>query len=187
VLVDEVTPKLLRGLRAVLDPDYAHHAFMPLDDAFGSAIFSKVVLAHGVVVDVAGLPMQSVVAKLGGHDVRLWAVHTRAPTRENSRQLRDEMIDTLTAHRPSEPLPLIAAGDFNATIWHGSMRDLLGAGLTDAADAVGKGLRGTWKGARLMETPIDHVLVTRQVRVLDVRVGTGAGSDHRPVIADLAI
>ena len=122
-----------------------------------------------------------------GIDVRVWDVHTRAPTELNRRLLRNEMLDAMVGLRGAETLPLIAAGDYNATIWHQELRELLDTGLTDAAEHVGKGLATTWKGAPILETPIDHVLVSDEVTVLDVHVGEGRGSDHRPVIADLAV
>lgn len=187
LVIQEVTFRLLPAIRAGLDRTYPHHALMPREDSYGSAIFSKVPLRHGAVLDVADLPMLSATARIEGIDVRLWDVHTRAPTRSNSLRLRNEMLDAIVGLRGAETLPLIAAGDYNATIWHQGLRELLDTGLTDAAGHVGKGLAGTWKGAPILESPIDHVLVSDEVTVLDVHVGEGAGSDHRPVIADLAV
>jgi endonuclease/exonuclease/phosphatase (EEP) superfamily protein YafD len=187
VVLQEVTNAALPAIRRGLDAAYPHHALMARNDAFGAAIFSTAPLRDGAVLDTAGLPMLAVTVRVGGVDVRVWDVHTRAPTALNRRQLRDEMLDAMATLRPKEHLPLVVAGDYNATIWHRPMRTVMNTGLDDAAGAVGKGLRGTWKSLRVVESPIDHVLVSPEISVLDVRVGTGEGSDHRPLIADLAL
>ena len=81
------------------------------------------------------------------------------------------------------------AGDFNATLDHPELRDLLDRGYTDAADAVGKGLVWTWPALKLRAPPltIDHVLVDRRVRVERVTVVRIPKSDHRAVIAVLRL
>jgi endonuclease/exonuclease/phosphatase (EEP) superfamily protein YafD len=85
--------------------------------------------------------------------------------------------------------PILVVGDFNATRWNSAFRELLDADLSDAADDVGHGLRTTWKGTGRVpiEMVLDHILVSDDFGVLDTRVGPGVGSDHRPVIADVAL
>jgi hypothetical protein len=81
----------------------------------------------------------------------------------------------------------ILAGDFNATLDHPELRDLLGRGCTDAADA---GLVWTWPQLRRHRAPpltIDHVQVDERVRVERVTVVRVPGSDHRAVIATLRL
>ena len=61
----------------------------------------------------------------------------------------------------------ILAGDFNATLDHPELRDLLDRGYIDAADAVGEGSTWTWPArhaARALPLTIDHVLVDRRVQ-----------------------
>ena len=64
------------------------------------------------------------------------------------------------------------AGDFNATLDHAELRELLDRGWVDAADAVGEGFAWTWPARRRRALPltIDHVLVDRRVRVERVTV-----------------
>ena len=89
---------------------------------------------------------------------------------------------------------VIMAGDFNATVDHmaGLGRDggALGA-CRDAAVATANGGVGTWPTdlSPLLGTPIDHVLATRHWLATGFRVVTDldeAGSDHRPVVAQLS-
>ncbi|BDI23457.1 endonuclease/exonuclease/phosphatase family protein [Herbiconiux sp. L3-i23] len=98
----------------------------------------------------------------------------------------------------------ILAGDFNATLdaFDGLGSDVVGAdGLVvsrgdlglcdDAAQQWGAGAVGTWPTGvpAALGTPIDHVLATTNWRVTGFRVIgdlDGAGSDHRPVLAQLS-
>ncbi len=87
-------------------------------------------------------------------------------------------------------LPLVVAGDLNADRDHALFRGLLDTGLRDAHDSVGRGLARTWpSGLPLLH--LDHVLVRDgeggQLVVTAVREERVPGSDHRAVVADLAV
>ena len=84
------------------------------------------------------------------------------------------------------PGPLIVAGDFNCTPWSPFFSDLLAAtGLHDSA--LGFGVWPTWNSSLLpLGLKIDHVLVTGGVVARNHQVGADVGSDHFPVIVDLA-
>ncbi|MDQ0743615.1 endonuclease/exonuclease/phosphatase family metal-dependent hydrolase [Clavibacter sp. B3I6] len=94
---------------------------------------------------------------------------------------------------------VIIAGDFNATLDHMSRyggtpteRDQvtdLGQ-CVDAARASGNAAVGTWPTdiPALLGTPIDHIMATPGWAVTGFRVvedRDGAGSDHRPIVAQL--
>lgn len=84
----------------------------------------------------------------------------------------------------------VLAGDFNATLDHAPLRDLIDTGYVDAADAAGAGLTGTWgpyDGDRIPPVTIDHVLADRRIGVRAVRVYGVPGSDHRAVLAELRL
>jgi endonuclease/exonuclease/phosphatase family metal-dependent hydrolase len=83
----------------------------------------------------------------------------------------------------------ILLGDFNATLDHEALREVLDRGYVDAADAAGQGLAPTWPRGHLLPptVTIDHVLVDERVRVRDVGVHELPGSDHRAVTADLVL
>ncbi|MGI5144935.1 endonuclease/exonuclease/phosphatase family protein [Plantactinospora sp. CA-294935] len=90
---------------------------------------------------------------------------------------------------PDGPLRILA-GDFNATLDHAPLRDLLDTGYADAADSVGAGLTGTWgpyDGDPIPPVTIDHVLVDRRIAVDRVAVFRLPGSDHRPVLAEVVL
>jgi endonuclease/exonuclease/phosphatase (EEP) superfamily protein YafD len=82
--------------------------------------------------------------------------------------------------------PVILLGDLNLTPWAPTFASLLEAGnLRDAS--IVRGLTATWPSRyALFGLLIDHVLVNPKVAVLGSRIGPAIGSDHLPVLADLA-
>ena len=79
----------------------------------------------------------------------------------------------------------IVAGDFNTTVDHAMMRSLEPA--FDAATRAHRGAEGTWPARlpALLASPIDHVLVNGDLRVLGTRTLRVGNSDHRAVIVRL--
>jgi endonuclease/exonuclease/phosphatase family metal-dependent hydrolase len=81
-------------------------------------------------------------------------------------------------------------GDFNATWNNRGFRGILDAGVTDGAAARGKAFDMTWSQTKLFLPPlvrIDHVLTGSGVAVTQIRTDKGPGSDHRDIIATVAI
>ncbi len=88
---------------------------------------------------------------------------------------------------------IILAGDLNSTVDHYTGLGTEGGDLGrchDAARASGAAAVGTWPTfmPQLLGAPIDHVMATPDWEVIGFRVigsQDGAGSDHRPVVAQL--
>jgi endonuclease/exonuclease/phosphatase family metal-dependent hydrolase len=100
--------------------------------------------------------------------------------------------DDLAAEPRTDPdgLPRILLGDFNATLDHQPLRELIRSGYRDAADVAGRGLIGTWgpyDGDPLPPVTIDHVLADRRLGVGAVSVHDIPDSDHRAIIANLRV
>jgi endonuclease/exonuclease/phosphatase (EEP) superfamily protein YafD len=125
----------------------------------------------------------------GAPAVRVMAVHPSPPVNDAAESGWRALMQAFPA--PAEDGPVhILAGDFNATLDHAELRELLDRGYVDAADAAGKGLVWTWpalRRRRALPVTIDHVLVDRRVRVERVSVVRIPGSDHRAVIAELRL
>jgi endonuclease/exonuclease/phosphatase family metal-dependent hydrolase len=87
---------------------------------------------------------------------------------------------------------VVLAGDFNATRGHRPFERLLRAGVRDAHDVTGTGWQPTWRAGsgqlrRRVALRIDHVLASPTFAITGYHLGTCDGSDHHPVIADLAL
>ncbi|MET0425053.1 MAG: endonuclease/exonuclease/phosphatase family protein [Actinoplanes sp.] len=97
----------------------------------------------------------------------------------------------LRRQSPADPdgPPRILLGDFNATLDHRRLRELIDTGYRDAAATVGRGLAASWPSAGRFGglVTIDHVLVDKRIAVHDVEVHSVANSDHRAVLAALTV
>jgi endonuclease/exonuclease/phosphatase (EEP) superfamily protein YafD len=100
---------------------------------------------------------------------------------------RDRQLRAIGEHLRGLPGTKLLVGDLNATPWSAPFRALLrGTGMRDARR--GRGVHPTWPaGDALLRIPIDHVLVSPDVRVDAVRVGAPIGSDHLPLTVDLRV
>ncbi|MEU7901873.1 endonuclease/exonuclease/phosphatase family protein [Actinoplanes sp. NPDC049118] len=119
-------------------------------------------------------------------------VESAHPLAPYSVEILGDWRDDLNAEPRADPdgLPRILLGDFNSTLDHAPLRDLIDSGYRDAADAAGAGLTGTWgpyDGDPLPPVTIDHVLADRRLGIGAVSVHDVAGSDHRAVLAELRI
>jgi endonuclease/exonuclease/phosphatase (EEP) superfamily protein YafD len=120
-------------------------------------------------------------------DVFMKAVHPTAPLHGDVGEWQRE-IRGLPPATPQGQLRILA-GDFNATLDHDVLRNLIATGYVDAADASGAGLHGTYPAHRRIPPAItiDHVLVDRRIRVTGVKVHSVPGSDHRAVTVSLTL
>ena len=120
----------------------------------------------------------------GGARVRVANVHPRTPSPDGTHRWAAE-LENLPS--PGEGPPWLLIGDFNATLDHSVLRDILDRGYRDAADVTGEGLVGTWPAGEAIppQVTIDHVLAEGRLGVSDYGADDLPGSDHRAVHASL--
>ncbi|MEU7003789.1 endonuclease/exonuclease/phosphatase family protein [Nonomuraea sp. NPDC046570] len=150
---------------------FAKHPLAPLDDLFTP-------IGHNMPAATLTLP--------AGERVQVAAIHPNPPLG----RMEAEWNAALDAFPSASPDVIrVLAGDFNASLDHRAMRDLLDRGYADAADQVGKGLVPTWPNGRKIPPiiTIDHVLADRRVSVTQVEILDVPGTDHRGVFADLRL
>lgn len=187
ISLQELTPALASRLWEV-ERIYPYQLVVPSDDAYGYAVLSKypfTSMSRRYSPD--GLypygELEVEVAK--GKVVHLFAVHTAAPVSAARARSRNEELAALAqAVRESESPYKIIIGDLNITPFSPYFRDLLAtAELTSVA--AGKGWHPTFAAQhhfRLLQIPIDHVLVSEGVHVVGYDVWQDSnGSDHKPV------
>ena len=79
--------------------------------------------------------------------------------------------------------PLVVVGDFNATPWSPALRTFL-----DELDLNGLNVAATWPvWFGFAGIPIDHALVSENLIITHIETGPNIGSDHRPVMIDVAL
>jgi endonuclease/exonuclease/phosphatase family metal-dependent hydrolase len=85
--------------------------------------------------------------------------------------------------------PVIAAGDFNATVDHAQFRDLLSGGYHDAAEDAGAGYLPTYPDDRWWGPliGIDHVLTRGRASAFAADTFSVPNSDHRALLVHLVL
>ncbi|MEV1006943.1 endonuclease/exonuclease/phosphatase family protein [Streptomyces sp. NPDC049881] len=153
-----------------------------------SSLYSRLPLSDGGLLPLdTTWPQTGADVRVGGRTVRLVAVHTYYPLGDPGRWDADMTALREEAARGSEDTVFL--GDFNATLDHGPMRDLLAAGLADVHDELGQGWAPTWPEGRWYPPLIqlDHVLHGPGLAAVSVHEAAVKGSDHRAVVAELAL
>ena len=191
--VQELTPPAEQRLRAAGIADLLPHAHVLLArpgavPSASGAVWSRHPISHRSAVAGEFEQPAARLAPPGAPDVEVVAVHA-APPVPTPRAVRTWAADLAGLPAPEPGLLRILAGDFNATPDHAAFRAVLRAGYVDAARAAGSGRAWTWRPLRLRlpRLSLDHVLVDPRIGISAVRVVAVAGSDHRAVVADLAL
>lgn len=189
ILLQEVRRGFLDGLEA--DPRlsiYPHRAGGP--ETSGTVIWSRWPLQDITVERFVVSQRLSATVESPQGNFEISTIHTLAPSAPDNVgawQAQFRQLEQLDTSRPS-----VLAGDFNATEDHRPFRDLLGQGWTDAHEPKGCGFDATWPTGPNWRLPLpvyrlDHVLVTDDFEVLDLRLADPGGSDHIPVVAELRL
>jgi endonuclease/exonuclease/phosphatase (EEP) superfamily protein YafD len=84
---------------------------------------------------------------------------------------------------------MLVVGDFNSSWDNRRFLAILHEGLTDGAAARGDALAMTWPNDAIVPplVRIDHVLTGAHVAVTSIRTKAGYGSDHRYLLATVAV
>lgn len=165
---------------------YPHQVLAPAPDPFGIALLSRHPFTSTDTVaapaDPRRTPHLRATLSWQGRAVAVSAVHPMPPLDRAYALVRDTTLrDEARWLAGAAPLGVLA-GDLNDTPWSTGLR-----GVAPALQRA-SGLAPTWPnlGGWLSLLPLDHVLVSAGwVRVASA-VGPDLGSDHRPVVVDVA-
>ncbi|MFF4624942.1 endonuclease/exonuclease/phosphatase family protein [Nonomuraea jabiensis] len=167
---------------------------LPGEDSQGAAIYSRYPLRPGdapieaPAFEESPRHLPAVVTLPGGREVDLVAVHACAPS-EGWRTAC--WASSIRALPPAGGRPRVLAGDFNSTLDHAVLRDLIATGYRDAADVTGKGLSMTWpyyEQPRLFpKVAIDHVLADRRIAIRSFQTLRVPRTDHRATLTELVL
>jgi endonuclease/exonuclease/phosphatase (EEP) superfamily protein YafD len=156
----------------------------------GSAIYARHPLREGLVIGESYASQPTARLELpSGHAVQLVCVHPHPPFPPWTRRSVPRWREELAALPPPGDLPVVLAGDYNATADHAQFRRLLRLGHADAASQVGRGVAPTWgpePGGRALLT-FDHVLADPRCAVLAFAARRVPGSDHRALCVELRL
>jgi endonuclease/exonuclease/phosphatase (EEP) superfamily protein YafD len=187
--VQELTPAFAleleqKGIGTVLP----HGVLSVRGDSSGGGVYARRPVRPLPSPSAVGFRMPRAALRLAGdRTLGIVAVHP-FPPRRDSIALWRAGLDSLPA-AGSGGMTWILPGDFNATLDHAELRELMDSGYRDAAEVVGAGLQTTWPARRLIPpaVTIDHILAEEGIRVADFAVETVPGTDHRALYARLAV
>ena len=189
VLLVEVNQKWIRAMRPI-ESLYPHYAFQLRNTRSGIALYSRLPLDELRFEKLSQTDRYSAIARLKveGKSITIVGVHATLPHGANKTELRNAELLAVARFVANEPDGVIMMGDLNTTPWSPAFGDLLrDSGLRNSMR--GFGVQPTWglAGWDRVVLPIDHVLHTLNLAVIDRRIGPHVGSDHRAVIVDFSL
>lgn len=166
---------------------YTGRIEVPRTDNFGVALYARGEVDGAPEELAASVPTVIAAVRVANAQLNVIVTHPVPPMSGAALEQQGEQFDAVAARVRSRNESVIVMGDFNATPWSRPFRRFQrGSGLCDTRS--GFGVQASFPASsRFLRIPIDHVLVSCSVGVLDRRVGADVGSDHLPVIVDLVL
>jgi endonuclease/exonuclease/phosphatase (EEP) superfamily protein YafD len=170
--------------------NYPFGAGLSLEHPGGNSvnIFSRLPLKSEQREWVAGRSVEIVEIPIGSQSLQLVGLHAPRPM-----EIRDNdyngywtrVVPLLLGMKG----PLVVVGDCNATQYSRVYQQLKAGGLRSAHEDQGRGYATTWPNGQYPVPPIriDQAFLSPEVKCLGISEGRGQGSDHKPLILDVAL
>lgn len=188
IVLEEVDSGWMNRLEDVC-AKYPYTETRPRDDCFGIAMLSKYPLENAEIIylGTAEVPSVSAEVDVNGRSLFVLGTHPLPPGTTAYWRHRNSQLSAIPGYLADVELPIILLGDLNATPWCPYFRALLrDSGLKDSEQ--GHGVQPTWPSHNpLLLVPLDHCLVSPEIVVTSRKVGPYTGSDHYPLVVDLAL
>ncbi|WP_094674323.1 endonuclease/exonuclease/phosphatase family protein [Hydrocoleum sp. CS-953] len=157
---------------------------------FGKSIYSKIPLENQNIKIISKSYKRTALVtqlKVPGKAIFLIVTHLAIPITKVSFQERNQEFAVLADYVSKLQSPVIVVGDFNTSLWSPYYQQFVQkTGLRNGRR--GFGIQASWPTfLPLFYMPIDHCLLSSEFQVLNSRIGENVGSDHLPIITDMAI
>ena len=168
----------------------------------GIAVYSKRKLENASVEFFGATNNPTIVGNLtiNGQVVSLIGTHPPPPKPGLLFQTRNKQLDQISQYIKSRSNTVVMVGDLNITMWSRYYKRFISTTRLKNA-RQGFGTLPTWPTKTnyppysripslvtwLLSIPIDHCLISPDIKVVNIRTGPNVGSDHRPLITDLII
>lgn len=174
-----------------LEKKYNYTVKKPYDNTYGMALYSKFPLKDTEILYLNNEKVPSIHTKvqMSGQKVfNLHVVHpvppkpSKHPDNVGEKEIALVKVGNMVSN---ESLPAVVAGDFNDVAWSKFSRLFKENGqLNDIR--VGRGFYNTFDATSgIMRWPLDHVYVTPEFKVMEVKRLGKFGSDHFPYLVEL--
>ena len=190
LLLTEVNNDWLDNLSNNLKSRYAHKIEYPLDNTYGIMLYSKFPLVNPKVKFLVSDSIPSIHTKIKISDslvIQLYGIHPTPPMpQENSKSTnRDSELMQIALLSKNRSLPVIVLGDFNDVAWSRTSR--LFHSVSELLDIrIGRGLFNTYNAESwVLRWPLDHIFISEEFRVRDLKKGSDISSDHFPFYTEI--
>ncbi len=169
--------------------DYPHVMKHPLSNDYGMFLCSRLPITSSEVRFVVSEDVPSIRAVVqlrSGDEVVVYAVHPPPPLPESPSYGRDAELVLTGRQIADEGKPAVVIGDLNDVAW--SYTAKLFQRISHMVDPrIGRGMFSTFHSEHpLARYPLDHVFHSRDFTLKELRVLSYTGSDHFPIVAELA-
>jgi len=162
---------------------------LPRDNHYGMLLWSRLPVTACDLRFVVSAEVPSIRATVrlrSGEEILVYALHPPPPLPECDSYGRDAELVLTGQEIADDGRPSIVIGDLNDVAW--SYTAALFQRVSHMVDPrVGRGMFGTFHAEHpLARYPLDHVFHTRDFTLNGLRVMPYTGSDHFPILVDLA-
>ena len=183
ISIQEVGPGLEPLMRAQLAIVYPHMRILARADNYGIAMLSKVPFLEARFSELEGVPIVDAVIASPAGPLRIVSVHTTSPGDLVQFYERNAQLVALEKLLTSSTTPTVLVGDLNTVPWDSAFGRLCRGARLHGNRC---GVQATWPSfLGLALIPLDHVLATSQLEVLELTRFTIPGSDHRGLVSTI--
>jgi len=79
----------------------------------------------------------------------------------------------------------VVAGDLNTAFWSSAYKNLIASSLINTRQ--GFGIIPSWSVNSILQLPLDHVLVSKNIQTVNIQAMQSIDSDHLPIYVELFI
>ncbi len=190
VLLLEVTPAHLERMTPLIQMFPYHIARSPIGThELGIVLLSKFPILDNRLIKLseAGNALLEATLEINKNALIFYGTHLQNPVFAENFSDRKKQFLELAQKICRRSEPVIIAGDLNETPFSPIFKELIRiSGLRDSTK--GFGWQPSWPANfPFLWLPIDHILVSPEIHVLNRTTGSFIGSDHYPVFAELSI
>jgi endonuclease/exonuclease/phosphatase (EEP) superfamily protein YafD len=190
VVVQEVDIFWANSLQA-LSTRFPFSEVLPRGGGSGIALYSRFSFERLPISIPEGDTRPGLMIRLDieGSPLSLLTIHTRAPLRQGYFERRNKTLATSAVLFNQLSSPKVFVGDLNTTPWSHYFRAFEKETRLQNV-RKGFGLLASWPTFMpfsWLMIPIDHCLVSQDIRVIKAQTGERIGSDHLPLIVEMEI
>ncbi len=186
LILMEFTHEWKNELNPIIE-NYQFNQLVPRRDNFGIALLSKIEMKSSIdyfnLKDKPSIIADITIAK---KKFSIIATHPNPPINQSTFKNRNKQLMNIVNKRSTFSENLIIIGDFNTSSFSNHFNNLLQGDLKDSR--IGFGLLQTWPANfEILQTTLDHCLVSSNLNVIERTKGEYIGSDHLPITIVIGI